>query len=38
MEPQNTGGFFSEIKKNAGEAAFGRVRRRFMDAVKEDIV
>lgn len=37
MEPQNTGGFFSEIKKNAGEAAFGRVRRRFMDAVKEDI-
>lgn len=37
MEPQNTCGFFSEIKKNAGEAAFGRARRRFMDAVKEDI-
>lgn len=29
--------FSSEIKKNAGEAAFGRARRRFMDAVKEDI-
>lgn len=37
MEPQNTCGFFSEIKKNAREAAFGRARRRFMDAVKEDI-
>lgn len=37
MEPQNTCGFFSKIRKNAGEAAFGRARRRFMDAVKEDI-